>query len=108
MFKIRVKENHWYPRFIGVTGITIYPYVLLADTAQEAIDCHILNHEFIHVRQVRQLGWIRFYATYLWKYAVNLIKYKNPNTAYLNISYEADDYVHQETTPIDDIAYIVS
>lgn len=108
MMKIRVKQNHWYPKKLGMTGITLYPYVLLACSIEEAKTNYILNHEFIHVRQVRQLGWIIFYTTYLWKYLVNLIHYKNQNQAYLNISYEVAAYAGEQTAPIDDIQYSVS
>lgn len=65
-----------------------------------ALKNNILNHEFIHVAQVRQQGWIKFYATYLWQYFLMLLKYRNQQDAYYHIPAEVDAYAHQATTPM--------
>ena len=65
-----------------------------------ALKNDILNHEFIHVAQVRKQGWIRFYATYLWQYLLLYIRYRSQMEAYYHIPAEIDAYDHQDTTPM--------
>lgn len=79
-------------RFLGVGAITLYPFILFNMTRQEAIDNYTLDHEFVHVRQVRKLGWLRFYASYLWKYIKGLVKTRSHTVAYFCISYEQEAY----------------
>jgi len=86
--KVRVKENHWIARVLRVGGITLYPYIFLAREADEVI----LNHEFIHVRQVRQKGWFRFYVGYLADYFKLLLIHKNHFNSYMNIPFEVEAY----------------
>lgn len=97
---VKVKQNHWLPSFLKVTAITLYPRIYLACSYEDAIANHILNHEFIHVAQIRQTGVVKFYIIYLWNYAKNMIKYRNQDTAYRNIPVEADAYLRQEETPV--------
>ena len=94
---IRVRYDHWYPKLIKVGAITLYPFILISGTKEEAIRDQILNHEWIHVNQVRSLGWLRFYGSYLWKYFKNYLKSRDQFIAYMNISYEQEAYAGQDS-----------
>ena len=52
-------------RVLGVGGITLYPFIFIARDYER----ELLNHEFIHIEQVRRVGWLRFYAGYVWTWA---------------------------------------
>lgn len=87
--KIRIRENHWYPRLLKVGAITLYPYVLFS----QDVTFKMLMHEWVHVRQVRKLGWLRFYASYVWEFLRHYVsggfRYSK---AYRAISYEVEAY----------------
>lgn len=93
MKRIKHKHNHWLPKLLGVGAITIYPYVFYADRFPHRI---LVNHELIHVKQVEQIGWIRFYISYLMFYfAFRLMRYDH-NKAYYSIPYEVDAYGREQ------------
>ena len=79
------------------TAMTIYPFIL---TGHSFLNSAILKHEMIHVEQVERDGWFRFYLTYLFDFAMNLIRYKNWSDAYFNIPYEVEAYdrEHEDLT----------
>ncbi len=87
--KVRIRENHWYPRLLKVGAITLYPYVLFS----RDVTFRMLMHEWVHVRQVRRLGWLRFYASYVWEFLRRYVgggfKY---DKAYRAVSFEAEAY----------------
>jgi len=78
----------------GVVAITIYPFIFFKDSKKDIPDS-IFRHEMIHVRQVRRLGWLKFYTSYLYHYFKGLIKYRSNTEAYINIPYEVEAYRDQ-------------
>lgn len=48
-------------RFSGM-AITIAPFIFYNGVMSEELK----RHELVHIEQVKRLGWIRFYLTYLW------------------------------------------
>ena len=62
---MRVREVVW-PAFFfwssWVEAITLYPFIIYK--SEEAVKKH-RKHEWVHVEQVRRLGWLRFYLSYL-------------------------------------------
>lgn len=98
--RVKVYENHWLPKKLGYTAITLYPRIYMADSYGDATLNHVLNHEFIHVAQVREVGFVRFYVKYLLDYAVQLIKYRQTQVAYMHIPAEVAAYAHQNDTPV--------
>jgi hypothetical protein len=52
----------------------------------------LVRHEEIHLMQYKKDGAIKFYSSYIYQYIKNLIRYKNHNDAYRNISYEVEAY----------------
>lgn len=58
-----VIKKKWFTPPWGSKGITLYPFVFVKKDVSE----RVIRHEMIHVYQVRQEGWWKFYLGYLWK-----------------------------------------
>ena len=52
----------------------------------------VLNHEYIHTLQQRELLFLGFYLWYLGEWLFRLIQYRDPLQAYRNISFEREAY----------------
>lgn len=65
------------------------------------IDSHVINHEWIHTAQQRELLFIPFYIFYFIEWLIRLIQYRNWDKAYRNISFEREAYAHGH-----DISYL--
>ena len=61
---MKVKEVIYPPLFkiVKAQAITLYPFIFYK-SKQAKLDYQA--HEFIHVEQIRRLGWFKFYASYL-------------------------------------------
>jgi hypothetical protein len=94
MLRIRSRFDHWLPKLLGVNAIVLYPFVLFG-AQRENVARETIQHEFIHVRQVRARGWCRFYASYLAQYLLWRLKGKRHDRAYRNISFEIEAYGDQ-------------
>jgi hypothetical protein len=102
--KIRWRFNSWIAKKLKVDAITIYPFVFIAAprrTAESGLGGFIsekatLCHEFVHVRQIEELGWLKFYFKYLWEFFVNYRESGDWDWAYRNISFEIEAYRIQE------------
>lgn len=75
--KIRRVYNHWIPQLLNVGAITLYPFILFARTTialrggKFPTAMQLLKHEYIHIEQVRRLGWLKFYFLYVIEHAKN-------------------------------------
>lgn len=83
-------------RFLGAGATTLYPFIFFAMSREEADRDRVIDHEFVHVRQVRRLGWLRFYASYLWEYLRAVVKLRKHWEAYYTISYEKEAFAAGE------------
>jgi hypothetical protein len=92
--RIRIRYGHWIPRALGVEGIVLYPFVLFR-RGRERTSLVTLQHEMIHVRQVRARGLFGFYARYAWEYAKGRARGRGHDEAYRRISFEAEAYRDQ-------------
>ena len=101
----RIRFKHWLPRglnrFWGVFGfrigaITLYPYILFADE-QGSVPLEMLGHEYIHFVQVKNVGYVRFYLSYLVWYIGGLIFHGSHYWAYRSIPTESAAYSNQST-----------
>jgi hypothetical protein len=90
--KVREIRGSRLARMLGVAAITLYPFALFRD-AQPGPE--LVNHERIHVAQVRTVGWLPFYAGYLGQYARGRLRGLGHAAAYRAIGYEAEAYAHQ-------------
>ncbi len=75
-------------------GLAIYPFIFLRDK-QLKENLKIINHEKIHLRQQLELLWIFFFLWYGIEFLIRWIQFKNPNAAYLNISFEKEAYANE-------------
>lgn len=63
---------------------------------REDVSKSTINHEKIHIRQMLELGIIGFYLIYLIEWIYGLIKYKNKDLAYYNVSFEVEAYNEED------------
>lgn len=82
---------------LNVSAITVYPFIFFADDREAAMDMHIVAHEYVHVLQVRKLGWLRFYWTYLLQYFRQRFAGRSDFEAYMGVNYEIEAYAEQAT-----------
>lgn len=62
-------------KLLKVRGIVLFPFVFVDDKS----DSYLVNHELIHVEQIKDCGFLKFYILYIWywyKYDFNY--YANP------------------------------
>jgi hypothetical protein len=67
-------------------GFTIYPFIFFKDK-KEDVPQTLFRHEWEHVLQIRELGWFRFYSSYL---------IENIRVGYKENKYEVAAYVAQK------------
>jgi hypothetical protein len=96
---VRFRYDSWFARLIGVGAITLYPFVFVA-TKRDETPMSMVQHEWVHVRQLRTLGWFGFYASYLWKYVVGVFRYGSRDKAYMSVSYEVEAYAQEHTVAL--------
>lgn len=95
--------NHWLPKLFGVQAITLYPFIFLAPRLRtpegESVwtpdMTSLVLHEWVHVRDVRAQGWLRFYAVYVWQYVVGLVKTGSRAKAYHGTDAEKKAYAEE-------------
>ncbi len=91
-------SKHIIPK--GFVGLTLYPFIFLKKE-QLKNDNVLVNHEKIHLKQQLELFILFFYIFYGIEYFIKLIKYKNSNLAYYNLSFEREAYQNE-----DDLHYL--
>lgn len=81
-------------KFKNYIAIAIFPFVFIHKNYKG--NTVIINHEKIHLRQQIELWWIVFFVWYLIEFLIKLIKYKNWDNAYKNISFEKEAYLNED------------
>jgi hypothetical protein len=78
----------------GFRSVTLFPFVLIKckDDKKNTV---LLNHEKIHLQQQIELLILPFFIWYALEFLINLIRFKNSNQAYLNISFEREAYFNE-------------
>jgi len=88
--KIRRVYNHWIPQLLRVGAITLYPFILFSrkqfTLSREEYTRDLFKHEYIHIEQVRKMGWFKFYLFYI---------IENTKTGYEKNKYEIEAYDRQ-------------
>ena len=79
----------------GFRGITLFPFVFLADVKDKK-DPVFLNHEKIHIKQQLELLIVPFFIWYGLEYLVRLCQYPDKHIAYRNISFEREAYGNEK------------
>lgn len=83
-------------KLIGVYAITLFPFIFCALDAVSARETGTVEHELVHIGQVKTLGWFGFYRRYLVEYARGRLAGKSHGEAYMAITYEIEAYAHQK------------
>lgn len=96
--RVRPFYDNWIAKLIGVGAITLYPVVLFAMPKSQAITQRVVHHECAHVRQVRKLGWFRFY----WRYLGEWFDGKESGDSVDSISFEREAYDLQKVLVLDE------
>lgn len=81
--------RHLLPK--NITAITLWPFIFFKHKDDKS-DILLCNHERIHLRQQIELLVVPFYIFYLGEYFYLLIKLKNHDAAYREISFEKEAY----------------
>jgi hypothetical protein len=84
------------PQIIGksFSAVTIYPFIFIKHSHYKN-DYTLINHEYIHFIQQKELLWFVFFVWYSIEYFVRIIQYRNRYLAYKNISFEREAYLHE-------------
>lgn len=69
--------------------------VVFARSESKPLKAHIVTHEAIHAKQMRELLIMFFYLWYVIEWLVRLIQYRNQKEAYRNISLEREAYSNE-------------
>ncbi len=82
-----------FPKLIAksFSAVTIYPFVFIKHKAAKT-DYVLLNHEYIHLQQQKELLWVIFFVWYILEYLIKLAYYRNTYLAYRHISFEREAY----------------
>lgn len=79
----------------GYIGLTIFPFVLLK-FKELRTKMILLNHEKIHLKQQMELFIVPFFLIYGIEFLIKIVKYRNWNLAYRNISFEREAYANEK------------
>jgi len=94
MFKngyiLQGKRTQKWLSFWGVTGMTLWPFIMISVHAS----WKTAKHEMIHIRQQFEMGVVGFYLWYGLEYLVKMIKYGKD--AYWHLSHEREAYIHED------------
>ncbi len=88
-------KNSRVARLLSVHAIVLYPFIFFADKNPDQV---LLNHELIHVDQIKRHGVLKFYYLYLKEYFLLRLKGKKHYEAYKGISFEEEAYRKQNGT----------
>ena len=78
----------------GYNGITMFPFIFFNDERLKH-DKRLINHEAIHLKQQLELLIIPFYIFYGTEFLIRLLKHRNWQKAYRNISFEREAYANE-------------
>lgn len=93
-------KNSYLAKILRVNGIVLYPFVFLAPKNP---DPYLINHESIHWDQIKRVGVLNFYYTYLKEYVSSRKQGMNHDQAYRAISFEKEAYENDQN-----LAYLKS
>lgn len=97
---MKIIRNKLIP-FKGYSAINLFGVLFIKPNT--VLTPRLLNHEYIHTLQMKELYYIGFYLVYLIEFVINLFRYKNWSDAYNNISFELEAYDNQNNQEYKDI-----
>lgn len=83
--------------FKGYLTMNLFGFLFVRKDLKDKLNSIVINHEAIHLTQMKELLYIPFYIIYLleWLYKV-LFKYPFSHKAYRDISFEKEAYTYEE------------
>lgn len=87
--------------FKGFVAINLFGLIFVRKEKKAYIENNyyaksvLLNHEFIHTAQYKELLYIFYLPLYILNYIINLLVYFNFDKAYKNICFEREAYKYQ-------------
>ena len=85
-------KNSKIANLLKVDGIVLYPFILFSSDIPSQV---LINHELIHVQQIKRIGAVKFYFHYLKEYFQLRLKGNTHHNAYRSISFEKEAYEKQ-------------
>jgi hypothetical protein len=79
------------------TAMCIWPFLFVRTGVDLVKERHILNHEFIHARQQREMLWLFFFLWYGVEYMLRLVQHRNSQQAYRALAHEREASVFEDT-----------
>ena len=93
--KINLYEHSWLfklPLMQKFSAITLFKNIFFVDYMKITT----IKHKLIHIEQIAEEGWFKFYLKYIWYFIKNLFKGMTWNDAYINIPYEKEAYKNHD------------
>ena len=75
------------------SGICLYPFVLIGKETE--LTEQLINHEKIHLKQQLETFILPFYVWYFLEFLIRILKHRNLETAYRNISFEREAFLYE-------------
>ena len=87
---MKIIYNDYIP-FRGFIAINLFGNVF-ARNEFKPLPYYVIKHELVHTRQMQKYYYVGFYLLYLYKYIINIFKYKDLKIAYKEIDFEKEAY----------------
>ena len=79
----------------GFTAVNFFGVVFVRRERMRWFSSRTMNHEYIHLEQMKELLYVPFYLIYLAEWAWKLMVFRSCRKAYMNISFEREARAHQ-------------
>ena len=79
----------------GFTALTLWPFVFVRKDKEQFYTHSVERHETIHGEQQKEMLIVFFLLWYVVEWLFKVVYYRNPMTAYKNISFEREAYSNQ-------------
>ena len=79
----------------GFIALTLWPFVFVRKDKEQFYTHSVERHEAIHGEQQKEMLIVFFLLWYVVEWLFKAIYYRNPMTAYKNISFEREAYSNQ-------------
>jgi hypothetical protein len=90
---MRIVPNNILP-LPGFLAVNFFGLLFVRKSSLEKLTAPVLNHEYIHTEQMKELWYIGFYFLYFFEWIYRLIFHTK--TAYEGISFEREAYQHEK------------
>lgn len=78
----------------GFDSLNLFGVLLVRKSGLEKLTTEVMNHEYIHTEQMKELWYVGFYLLYFLEWLYRLLFHTK--TAYKGISFEREAYQHEK------------